>query len=199
MAFTVWWVIFCLLRCCISSHGFKFLLVRYWPREKIILRTLNGGESHLIRCLLVFVLLKWALMRQFMPISSWIFWDGTSLTRCYIMFQFDILSLGYWLTMQIRFLPLHFPICRLYMGAWFPLLTMPVGSDTESSHVVLWNQSVLSMSTVPANSTVSFVPSHCCAFLVSRDFSSLILSMVLYTLKNILLVSLSFESLRVAL
>lgn len=130
VAFPLWWAIFCLFRCCISSHGFTFLLVRYWPREKVILGTLNGGESHLIRCLLVFVLLKQALMRCFTHVSSWIFWDGTSLTRCYIMFQFDILSLGYWLTMQIRFPPLHFPICFM-LGTWFPLPTVPVGSDTE--------------------------------------------------------------------
>lgn len=166
MAFPVWWVIFCLLQWCISSHGFIFLLVRYWPRKKVILGTLNGGESHLIRCLLVFVLLKRALMKRFMPVSSWIFWDGTSLTRCYIMFQFDILSLGYWLTMQIRFLPLHFPICRLHTGNLVPTPYHACGLWHSLAMLGFeTNQSLACQLFQPA---LSFMPSHWCAFLVSE-------------------------------
>lgn len=132
---------------------------------------------------LVYVLLTGALMRCFVLVSSWIFWDVTPFTRCYIMFQFDILSLGYWLTMRIRSPHLNFPVPRLYTGNLVPLLTMPVGSD----HVVLWNQSIpqhVHCSRSPIG-IASFMSPHCCGFLTPRDFSSLILSVASYTFKNI--------------
>lgn len=126
---------------------------------------------------------------------------GCHSSDCYLTVQLDFLSFCYWWCKPSAPHPHPHPICTFLLagftqGTWSQFPIMPLASPLGLQPCWVWKPIPphVTCSRSPAGK-VRFMPPHCCGFLTPKDFSSVISSLALYQLKNVLSSTFKFSEL----